>query len=82
MSDNSFMSTLRRVQDCCALLHNSIGKWNQLTEESLDLLTDIINCKYVNTTEKEEIKRREKQHSALTKIIDEMVCSLHNYMMN
>ena len=40
--------TRRRVQDCCATLHNCMLKWKHLTETSFDLLSvkifNTVNC--------------------------------------
>ena len=35
--------TCRRVKDCCALMHNTILKWQSLTSESFDVASKIVN---------------------------------------
>ena len=34
--------TCRRIKDCCALIHNSVVKWNSLTDESFDVISTLM----------------------------------------
>ena len=40
----SYQATCRRVKDCCAILHNSMQKWEGLNSESSAVANKLVNC--------------------------------------
>ncbi len=68
--------TCRRVQDCCATLHNLVCKWKRLTDDSFDLINDIVNndSKYgTSQSVSERIDKRESTYTTLLLRMEEMV---------
>ena len=74
--------TCRRVQDCCATLHNLVCKWKRLTEDSFDLIKEIVNneSKYgTSHSVLERIEKRESTHKTLLLRMEEMVLLQNNH---